>query len=211
MKIIIVVLTYLENNHYKALYTAQNETWNSIKVDGIETFFLIGDCKEDKIYDDFICTTVNENSNCSLKMINCFKLIRGLDFDFMFRTNATSYVDKKGLKDFIVNNCNVDSYCGVQGSDFVSGAGIILSKKNCDLISDNLDMWDINLQDDVAIGRIASSLNIVSSDAPRIDISLNSPVNSSYFHYRCKIWQGPRENEPEILHNVHRKKLSSLT
>jgi hypothetical protein len=39
MKILIVVLSHLDGGVYTKFFETQNESWNSIDVEGVETFF----------------------------------------------------------------------------------------------------------------------------------------------------------------------------
>ena len=54
MKIIILVLTYLDNDVYSKFYQKQNETWNSIKVNGVDVFFNINNGDKKEINSHFI-------------------------------------------------------------------------------------------------------------------------------------------------------------
>jgi len=54
MKILIVVLSHLDGGIYTKFFETQNESWNSVDVEGVDTFFLVGNNDEDKIEGNLI-------------------------------------------------------------------------------------------------------------------------------------------------------------
>ena len=65
MKILIVTLTHLDGGIYTKFFESQNESWNSVEVDGVDTFFLVGNIDKDEIDGNLIKTNVPES------LINC--------------------------------------------------------------------------------------------------------------------------------------------
>lgn len=140
--------------------------------------------------------------------------ISNLEFDYLFRTNTSSFVDFKKLHKFSKSNRNNLDYSGVvldveEGDTIASGAGFFLSRKNVELILNNKDKFDANLPDDVAIARLLRKLEITPSNLIRKDLKKvpkpNSVYQSEHFHYRCRLDpQYHRILEPQLLKYLNR-------
>lgn len=118
------------------------------------------------------------------------------DYDFVFRTNTSSHINFKILKEYVKKNFQHLDYSGsrlkvAEGDTIASGAGIFLSKKNVELILENSSYFDESLADDVAISRALKQFNIFPKDVSRTDLkfvpSPKSVINNSDFHYRCRL------------------------
>ena len=117
-------------------------------------------------------------------------------FDYLFRTNTSSFVDFKKLTQFTKDNSNNLEYSGVvldveEGDTIASGAGFFLSRKNVELILNNSDKFDTSLPDDVAIARLLKNFDISPTNLIRKDLKTvpkpNSVYVSDHFHYRCRL------------------------
>ena len=117
--------------------------------------------------------------------------LKNFDFDYIYRTNLSSFLSLDKMYDFICNKHI--HYGGVIGNHenihFASGCGFFMSKEVCEFLV-NYDICNINKYqylDDVIIALILTQkYNITPID--RIDInSLDSPYfeNTDIFHYRC--------------------------
>ncbi len=88
MKVLILVLSMNDGEHYSQFFETQKETWDSIDVDGFKTFYYFGNCLENKIVNNEIHLTVNESLfTTSKKFIESLKLIKDFDFDETDNTN----------------------------------------------------------------------------------------------------------------------------
>ena len=135
VKIIILVLSHEDSGGiYDRFQRAQSETWGQVSHQDIETFFFYGDSPENEIIDNKIKVSVDSGLwSCGLKTIESIKLINSnFDYDFLFRTNSSSYVDKYQLSDFLNSKPKKKYYAGHsahdQGIHYVSGSGIIYQK-----------------------------------------------------------------------------------
>mgnify|MGYP001185214993 CR=1 FL=1 len=147
--------------------------------------------------DYLILNTDDSYSNIAKKTLVAFeKAIAEYDFDYIFRTNTSSYLDFKKFKKYADTNLDHLNYAGVnlkvqEGDKIASGAGIFLSKKNVEILIKNKKNFDTSLPDDVAISRLLKEFKIFPSDIPRIDLkSIPHPkliFNSKDFHYRCRL------------------------
>jgi len=140
--------------------------------------------------------------------------ISNLEFDYLFRTNTSSFVDFKKLHKFSKSNHKNLEYSGVvldvvEGDTIASGAGFFLSKKNVELILNNKEKFDATLPDDVAIARLLKKFEILPSSLIRKDLKKvpkpNSVYQSDHFHYRCRLDpQYHRILEPQLLKYLNR-------
>ena len=133
MKVLILVLSMNDGKHYSEFFETQKKTWDSIDVDGFRTFYYFGNCLENKIIDNEIHLVVKEDLyNTSKKFIESLKMIKDFDFDYIVRTNSSSYIDKFKIKEFLKNKPNEKFISGIIGSyqsvNFVSGACFFMSK-----------------------------------------------------------------------------------
>ena len=213
MKILIVVLSYLDGGIYTKFFETQNESWNSIEVEGVDTFFMVGNNNEDTIDGNLIKTNVRESLyNCGLKTIKAFELLKDYEYDYIFRTNSSSYVDTQMLKDYLQDKPRTNFYSGIIGNHhgihFASGSGFIVSKNVVDLVLLKKEYWEHRFIDDVALGFLLRSLRINPVLAPRFDVETvneNTPMN--HYHYRIKT--SNRETDCQYMKSIFElKKLS---
>lgn len=147
-----------------------------------------------------IHTTVPDlYSLIGLKTIEAFTAsMQDFDFDFIYRTNVSSYVDLAKLNEFIKDKPLSGYYAGVigdhQGIKFASGSGYFISRDLVNKVLEKRDLWDHNLIDDVSLGKLLiSELKVQIQEVERVDLdTVNfNPVqikskSQNIFHYRCK-------------------------
>jgi hypothetical protein len=194
-KILIIVLSYNDNAIYSKFYKAQKETWGSVNVNNVETYYLFGNHPRNEIIGNEILTTIKESNlnNCGYKTIEAFELVKDFDFDYIFRTNSSSYVDKQLLLNYSLDKPTNNYYSAVignfEGVLFASGSGYFISKDLVNLVLENRDKWDHHFgYDDTALGRLLNAFGVKPQPNNRFDI-LNQPANIApmdYFHYRLK-------------------------
>jgi hypothetical protein len=120
------------------------------------------------------------------------------EFDYIFRTNVSSYLDLKGLQRFLEDKPRSGFYAGVvgnhQGINFASGCGYFISRDLVIKVLRNRDLWDHNLIDDVSLGKLLTEeLYVDIQQVRRIDLN-STDMNFdkirdsrlTTFHYRCK-------------------------
>lgn len=203
MKILILVLTYNEHP-YDELLKAQKETWDSIEEPDISTIYYTGGLNQ---YGATWIPRQQANKSILLEtsgsdkyyyMASKFKVAlefaKDLDYDFIFRTNSSSYVNKQRLKDFVETLPKEKLYAGwtfVDSEDFgglcVSGAGIFLSRDTAEILREHIDP-NFEQEEDVYCGRILRKHGIVAiDDKSRVDVSIvNYETPTGAYHYRFK-------------------------
>jgi len=213
VKVLILVLSHHDNGGlYDSLYESQKKTWDSEIVENVETFYYFGDCKESKILGKEIHLNCDGSlHNVSRKMINSFKMVKDFEFDYLVRTNSSSYVDKQMLYSFLMDRPKekfVGAVIGMHGNiQFASGALFMLSRDIFNEIIENENI--INLQsysDDVCLGEFFKIKNIpiTNKDIDRFDVVTNvnsENIPNNYFHYRLK--NDNRMDDVEYMKIIH--------
>jgi hypothetical protein len=211
MKILIMVLSYDDSNIYTKFYETQKKTWDSVSINNVETYYYFGNKNENRIIGKDIHTIVPESLvNCGPKTIESFKLIHNKNFDFVFRTNSSSYVDKELLKIYLENKAKSNFYSGIIGNyfgtPFCSGSGFILSKDLVNILIENEKNLDYNLIDDVCFGKFFSDLGVIPSNSQRFDIiDMTTEIEPNFFHYRLKTHD--RINDINNMEKIHNQKI----
>ena len=213
MKILILVLSVNDNNIYSEFYKTQKDTWDSIKIDGITTYYYFGNNSDDIISENNILTSVKENIlNCGYKTLKAFEMIKDMEFDYIFRTNSSSYVDKLLLKEHLKDKPKINYYSGCIGVcdniTFASGSGYVLSKNLINLILSNSEKWNHNYIDDVSLGLLLKEFNINPETSFRYDVSINEKIYeipNNYFHYRLKN-ENNRNYDINLLKYIYKNK-----
>jgi hypothetical protein len=118
------------------------------------------------------------------------------EFDYIFRTNTSSFIDFKKFENFLKTNKSDISYSGrltetIEGITIASGAGFFISKENVSTILEDPSKFNHLLPDDVAIAEALSQKSIFPSDLDRIEIKNvpkpNTFDNDPRFHFRCRL------------------------
>lgn len=211
--------TYPSKRNKKSLL----KTWVKNIPSNINIYFYkAGRSTTIKKNNELILEVGKSTRDMSKKNILAFEyVLKNFDFDFIFRTNTSSYVNLNNLKNFI--NCNLSNedyvYCGkvmetndMQGNNciYVNGAGIILSRKTLQAIVDQKDKLDYLLWDDLGLGKLLTEeCNIFPTDGLRHDIPGNifkHNTERNHYHYRCRIdnhYGYPRFLESLLIKYLH--------
>jgi hypothetical protein len=209
MKILIIVLSYKDNDIYSKFYKAQKDTWDSLIVDGVETYYLFGNHHCDEIIDNELLVNVPE-PDYGRKTINSFILTQHMNYDYIFRTNSSSYIDKSLLLEYVKDKPKEKYYSGVIGDAydvyFAAGAGFFLSKDLVNLVIDNKDDWVHNYIDDVALAKFLFKFGYKPTDHPRFDVLSLDSLPKDFFHYRLKT--DNRLNDINNLYEIFKLKNS---
>jgi hypothetical protein len=152
-----------------------------------------------------------------VKTIAAFKYcLEEYQFDFLYRTNISSYIDLNGLAEFSKTLPDGDLYAGPMAKhneiSFASGSGYLLSSSLLQKIVDKSEKWNHLEIDDVALGDLVSQIDGVKKvNITRIDFVTSSDVDRAeqksldlVFHYRCK--NIDKRQTIEIMQNIYRRK-----
>ena len=165
MKIIILVQG-CEDYPYKAIQDAQMNTWDNVQVDNVDTYFYMGNDKHEDETELIVQTIVSPFKEKSVSkhkkiFVPCsesynmmhwrYKLaldyIWNEDWDFIFRTNTSSYVDKQKLFDFANTMMTEKCYCGIDGGGFASGCGVLISRDVAKIFKEQFDSHPTDSED----------------------------------------------------------------
>jgi len=148
-----------------------------------------------------------------LKTLQAFRYaLEHKEFDYIYRTNVSSYVD---LGDLLRETRNLplsDVYAGAEGFfyniAFASGSGYLVSRDVVAQVVTHSRDWNHLLVDDVALGEIIEEfLSTKLRDLPRRDFTNAEQVTGNledFFHFRCKALD-PNETI-QIMERIHTDK-----
>lgn len=215
----VLILVLCSRNYLsKISSSAQQDIWKKYKQK-YEIFHFVGlkdrNSREVNYIDNqdknYLLINADDGyKSIAKKTLLAFERVnRDYDFDYIFRTNTSSYVNFSRLENFISNNENILDYCGKklvtqEGDVIASGAGFFLSRKNIELIINNKNYYEESLPDDVAIARLLKRFDIHPNDSIRKDLKKIPSPNKVFigkdFHYRCRLDpQYHRIVEPQLI------------
>lgn len=212
MKILVLVAA-TRRGPFPELVATAKRTWASVEVDGVDVLFYYGGDRFALDGDDLTLPVADDLPNLGRKTIACFAyVLEHREFDVVFRTNVSTYVDLPNLRRFVEENAVATRfYAGkgvsVDGIDFASGMGIFLSRDLVRLLAE--EEWDHSYLDDVAIGKLLREHGIERRYAPRVIYRRPRDARSvdvSQFQFRCKTApteSASRAGDVEILLKVH--------
>ncbi len=220
MKLLILVLSHKDNGGtYSNFFETQKKTWDSINVENIETYYYFGESSDNVIIGDEIHTTDVETPKCTEKMITTFDLIKNFNFDYLVRTNSSSYLDKKMIYNFLLDKPRSGYYGGIIGNhngiSFASGALFTMSRDVFNIVVDNLDKINCDLIDDVSVGDLLRNFNIFPTNVgfSRLDVvdvnETYNPIIDDFYHFRFKKNIHSRECDIDNMFKIHNLKIKN--
>jgi hypothetical protein len=212
MKILILVQG-ANVDMYPAMRKAQQETWDSVEVPGVDTLYYSGDinsqagCYLIHPWSTDLYTSSSDVLNMShwkMKLaLLAFAPYNMGKYDMIFRTNASSYCDKAMILEKALTLPKKKCYCGIDGGGYASGCGVFISPDCMKLILEGIDE-EPNAAEDALMGGILGKHGIgVTPGAERQDFgSVNDAVRNVY-HYRCVIDKSDRTKDIQIFNRIH--------
>lgn len=143
-----MVLSYDDGAEYSELMHAQQQTWDSINEPFTKVVYYTGGCpnhhdslfKQKQIWPwsmqyAYKCSDHYYDMHWKFKLCLDHWLMFPLPF-YVFRTNSSSYINKKLLREFVDSLPDEKVYAGWAGHDFISGAGFVISPDVQKILSD---------------------------------------------------------------------------
>ena len=217
MKFLVLVICAEGTTIYDNLENAVRNTWGTLKDDRWEIFYLHSNPKIEKPYldgDKFYAKTQENLNSIGHKMIQAFDFFsNNYEFDYIFRTNLSSYVDLPKLATILESkNFNYDGVVGkAAGIQFASGAGYVLSKNLVNYVINHKQYWNHSLIDDLALGRLMNDNKIFPpGELTRQTINrVSEKIDLNQYHYRCK--QTNRHEDIQLINRIHETKYANLS
>lgn len=192
MKVLILVQA-CDDAPYFEMQKVQRETWDSLEEPGVTTVYYYGNNSHNG---EYIWNKDNGKLYCpcseaydmmhyrhKLAVEWCFK---NVEFDLMFRTNASSYVDKKRLMQF-AKTLPLKECFESMGNYVMSGCGFFLSKDLVKVANDPIDDHPTPSEDMYIATMLNRAGYDVGKEGDRVDFDhyKKGPQRECY-HYRCK-------------------------
>ena len=146
MKILVLVQA-VELARYPELVKTQKETWNSISNEEVDVYYYYPTIKEDPgIKEDKIIVGGSEHwSYMFINTIRAFREVMPLEWDYIFKTDLSAYVDKSKLVEALQHKPRTNYYGGHMypelaknlNTNFLWGEGFAISKDIAALLIDN--------------------------------------------------------------------------
>jgi len=158
-------------------------------------FYFGGSKKINIKKNNLYLTSSTKFEDMGKKTLEAFDYVnQNYDFDFILRTNNSSYIDLLSLQNFVESITSKDFCGGVIGyeskSKFISGAAYIIDKSILNIVLENKNKWNHSLLDDLAISKLLEEQGVVFTNLDRNDvISYPRPTDLRYdiFHTRLKL------------------------
>ena len=212
MKVLVLVLG-CRADPYPALVETIKRTWASVKAEDVDVLFYYGGTELVDAGRDLFLPAPDDLPHVGEKTIAALAyVLANRDFDLVFRTNCSSYVDLPNLRDFaLAHGREHDFYSGLlgvhQGITFASGSGFFLSRDLAEVVVAQRSAWDHSLVDDVALGALLAHHGVRPEPAPRRDYRSAAEVtdvDTSQFHFRCRSDSARRLEDARVIVELHR-------
>lgn len=170
MKRVLILVLSTEKDWYARLAETSRATWDAEEVEGVETIFYFG-ASDRPSTDKLLFTNVADDFfNMGRKTLAAFEYaLANREFDYVFRANASLYVDKAGLAKYCLNKPEQDLALGVVADcgnfegeifPFLWGPSFLLSRDVVQKVVDNAAQWNHRAMEDNAISLVLRALGI---------------------------------------------------
>jgi hypothetical protein len=162
MKVLVLVMS-CDIDRYPVLVAKQRETWDSVHVPGVSTVYYYAGHKT-KLVRQRLNINIQEGTGYFYyKTILAFKEMLRQDWDYIFKTDNSAYVNKAALYSVLENKPRQNFYGGhlyqtafVKSDPFLWGEGMVFSRDVVQYLVDDYDISSVGRSgvEDVHIGMI---------------------------------------------------------
>ena len=195
MNLVVLVLDSFTQNSIRNS-KIQKSTWVKDVSNYCEVLFYKGGLETIRSGHDLLLNCSDTYSDMGIKTLKAFEWVdSNLSYDYIFRTNTSSYVNYKNLINYLkkIQEESID-YCGYigdyDGIEYVSGSGIILSEHAIKSIIRYKSELDTEIVEDVAFGKLLKLNEISPIKGKRKDIESHKDIrniDSDEYHIRCRL------------------------
>jgi hypothetical protein len=198
---------------YPALVKTIERTWASREVEDVAVLFYFGGMELREAKRKVYLPVPDDLGGLGEKTLAAFRhVLDTRDFDVVFRTNCSSYVDLPNLRAYLLaHGRDRGFYAGHVGEHdglrFASGSGYFLSRDLVELVVKAQSAWDHAVLDDVALGALLAGEGYAVEAAPRQNCGSRRAVadaDLSQFHFRCKTSSWRRLEDARIMVGLFR-------
>jgi hypothetical protein len=210
---IVVAVLGARAEPYPPMIRAIRETWASVAVPRVETLVYFGGDALHEDGDEVVLPVPDDLANAGRKTLAFFEyLLAERPFDVLFRTNCSSYVDLRNLRDYADRLDSPRSfYGGILGYrgdvPFASGSGYFIGRDVVEVALARRDEWEHKLADDQALAFVLAAGGVEPKATRRQDLLRVRDarhVDTTQFHVRCRTDSWRRRRDPKIMRAVHR-------
>ena len=194
MKKLLICVQSAQMTFYPELRKAQQQTWDSKYLQNCSTLYYYGGAANtyhlfpeiNKDVMEIACNCSDEYEMMHWKFKKCMDYVWDLDWDFMFRTNASTYVRKDKILDFIQTIPTERYYGGVNGGGYVSGTCALMSRDCVDIARKNFSPEPTG-SEDAYLGTILLNNGVKIQDGvKRLQFNFAEDKILEADCYRCK-------------------------
>ena len=138
------------------------------------------------------------------------------DFDFVYFTTASSYVNVRVLASTLSELPRTGLYAGtkhqdaISGTYFASGASRVMSRDVVAAVLENRRGYRNDVMEDVGLGRLTAECGYELTPLPSLNISSDSHIDSltpgelrNNFHFRLTSLRGKQRIDAELMRALH--------
>ena len=150
------------------------------------------------------------------KQLSAYRyIIDNFEFDYVYETNASSYINVNGLQTYVNKLDGEAKYLGHRPwpeANFVSGANRLMKRETLQQLVRKRRLWRNDLLEDVAIGRIMRKLRVDITEFKSRSILTTEEINDLSaedirltIHYRMKSGDAEHRQDKYLMMNLHKK------
>jgi len=183
---------------YDIIMESQLRTWDSVYNDNTITYYYFGgEYKIIPLKNGSIKILTGTSDSYNMMhwkfKIALEEVYKNKDWNFIFRTQTSSYINKRSLVEFSKFLPEEKCYCGMElENGYASGSGFFISRDVVEIIINDYKE-DPQPFEDCYLGEVLSKKGIgITKGADRVDYYFGGDINRKTYHYFCK----PSDNDP---------------